>query len=70
MLKNQKQNVTKSDKITNNDLQNSSQKNNDTETRTPLKTTGKLRCPGRVSSSCSTSDIRHVPVTNPSIFLL
>jgi hypothetical protein len=35
-------------------------------TRTPLKTGGELRCTGRVSSSCSTSDTRRVNlVTNP-----
>ena len=37
-------------------------------TRTPLKTGGKLRCFGRVSSSCSTSGTRRVNlVTNPLI---
>jgi hypothetical protein len=37
-------------------------------TRTPLKTEGELRCSGRVSSSCSTSDTRHVNlVKNPVI---
>ena len=37
-------------------------------TRTPLKTAGELRCSGRVSSSCSTSDTRRVNlVTNPVI---
>jgi hypothetical protein len=30
----------------------------DRVTRTPLKTGGELRCSGRVSSSCSTSDTR------------
>jgi hypothetical protein len=35
-------------------------------TRTPLKTGGELRCSGRVSSSCSTSDTRRVNlVTHP-----
>ena len=38
------------------------------ETRTPLKTWGELRCSGRVSSSCSTSDTRRVNLeTNPVI---
>jgi hypothetical protein len=32
-----------------------SHKTKDRVTRTPLKTGGKLRCSGRVSSSCSTS---------------
>jgi len=37
-------------------------------TRTPLKTVDELRCSGRVSSSCSTSDARRVNlVTNPVI---
>ena len=41
-------------------LQNTTQKNNDRATRTPLKIGGELRWPGRVSSSCSTSDTRRV----------
>jgi hypothetical protein len=37
-------------------------------TWTPLKPVGKLRCSGRVSSSCTTSGTRHVNlVTNPVI---
>jgi len=40
----------------------------DRVTRTPLKTGGEPRSSGRVSSSCSTSDIHHVNlVTNPVI---
>jgi hypothetical protein len=40
----------------------------DRVTRTPLKTGGKLRYCGRVSSSCSTSDARRVNLaTNPVI---
>ena len=43
-------------------------KTNDRVTRTPLKTGGQLRCSGRVSSSCSTSETRRVHlVTNPVI---
>ena len=43
-------------------------KTKDRVTRTPLKTGGELRCSGRVSSSCSTSDTRRVIlVTNPMI---
>jgi hypothetical protein len=43
-------------------------KTNDRVTRTPLKTGGELRCSGRVSSPCSTSDTRRVNlVTNPVI---
>jgi hypothetical protein len=43
-------------------------KTKDRVTRTPLKTGCDLRCSGRVSSSCSTSDTRHVNlVTNPMI---
>ena len=43
-------------------------KTKDRVTRIPLKTGGKLRCSGRVSSSCSTSGTRRVnPSTNPVI---
>jgi hypothetical protein len=45
-------------------------KTKDRVTRTPLKTGGELKCSGRVSSSCSTSDARHgcVPfVVNTSL---
>jgi len=43
-------------------------KTKDRVTRNPLKTEGELRCFGRVSSSCSTSDIRRVNlVANPVI---
>jgi hypothetical protein len=35
-------------------------KTKDRVTRTPLKNRGELRCSGRVSSSCSTSDTRRV----------
>jgi hypothetical protein len=43
-------------------------KTKDRVTRTPLKTWGELRYSGRVSCSCSTSDIRRVNlVTNPVI---
>ena len=46
-------------------------KTKDGVTRTSLKTGGELRCSERVSSSCSTSDTRHVNlVTNPVITLL
>jgi len=49
-------------KMTNNDLQNTTQK---TKYRATLNTGGKLRCSGRVGSSCSTSDTRRVTlVTN------
>ena len=56
-------------KRTNNDLQNTTLKNKDRVTKTPLKTTGgELMCPGRVSSFCSTSGIRRVTlVKNPVI---
>ena len=43
-----------------NDLQNTTQKTKDRATRTQLKTGGELRCSGRVSSSCVTSDTRCV----------
>ena len=37
-------------------------------TRTPLKTGGELKCPGRVSSTCSTCGTRRIIlVTNPVI---
>jgi len=40
----------------------------DRVTRTPLKTGNELRCSGRVSSSCSTSDTRRINlVANPVI---
>jgi hypothetical protein len=39
---------------------NITHKTKDRVTRTPLKTGGELRCSGRVSSSCSTSDTRRV----------
>jgi hypothetical protein len=43
-------------------------KTKDRVTRTPLKTGGELRCSGRVSSSCSTSDTGRVNlVTKPVI---
>jgi hypothetical protein len=43
-------------------------KTKDRVTRTPLKTGGELRCSGRVSSSCSTSDTHRVNlVTKPVI---
>jgi hypothetical protein len=43
-------------------------KTKDRVKRTPLKTGGKLRCSGRVSSSCSTGGTRRVNlVTNPVI---
>ena len=43
-------------------------KTKDRVTRTSLKTGGELRCSGRVNSSCSTSDTRHVNlVTHPVI---
>ena len=42
-------------KMTNNNVQSTTQKNKDCVTRTPLKTGDVLRCSGRVSDSCSTS---------------
>ena len=47
----------KKGKRTNNDLQTNTQKTTDQVTRTTLKTGSKLRCSGRVSSSCSTPGI-------------
>jgi hypothetical protein len=58
----------KTDKRTNNDLQNTTQKTKNRATRTPLKTGGELLCSGRVSSFRSTSDTRRVTlVTKPMI---
>jgi hypothetical protein len=52
----------------NNDLQNITQKAKYRATRTPLKIGGELRCSGRVSSYCSTSDTSRVNlVKNPVI---
>jgi hypothetical protein len=49
-----------------NDLQDTTHKTKDGVTRTPLKRGGELKCSGRVSSSCSTSDTRRVNLgTNP-----
>jgi hypothetical protein len=42
-------------------------KTKDRVTRTPLKIGGELRCSGRVSSSCSTSDIRRVNLVTNSV---
>jgi hypothetical protein len=51
-----------------NNLQNTTQKNNDRATRTPLKPEENSGASGKVSSSCSTSDTRRVTlVTNPVI---
>ena len=50
----------KQDTRTNNDLQKLTHKAKDCVTRTPLKTGGKLRFSGMVSSSCSTSGSRCV----------
>ena len=52
----------KEDKRTKSDQQIITQKTKDWPTGTPLKTEGKLRCSGRVSSSCSTFDTRRVIV--------
>ena len=52
----------KKDKWTNNDLQNTTKKTKDRTPRTHLITGGECRCSGGVSSSFSTSDIRHVTV--------
>ena len=49
----------------NNDLQNTTHKTKDRVTRTPLSTGCEIRCSGRVSSSCSSSDTSRVTlVTN------
>ena len=48
----------KQDKMTNNDLQNTTQKTEDRSIGTPLKTMGEHKCFGRVSSSWSTCGTR------------
>jgi hypothetical protein len=48
--------------MTNNDLQNTTQETKDWVTLTPLKTGGECGSSGKVSSACSTCDIRHVTV--------
>ena len=56
----------KKDKITNNDLQNTTQKTRDRAKRIPQKTRDELMCSRRINSFCSTSDTCHVTlVTNP-----
>ena len=49
-------------KRTNNNLQYNTNKTKYRVTRTPLKSGSELRCSGRASSSCSTSDTRRVTV--------
>ena len=57
------------DKITNNNLQTTTQKTKDRATRMPPKNGGELVCSGRISSSCSTNDTRLATlVTNPMIY--
>ena len=54
-------------KRTNNDLQNTTQKTTDLETRAPLKP-GCAMCQGSASTTCSTSGtLRIALVTNPVI---
>jgi hypothetical protein len=60
---------TKKDNRTNSDLQNITHKTKDRVTRTPLKTGGKLRCSGRVSSSWSTSGTRRVNLVTNLVLL-
>jgi hypothetical protein len=49
--------------MTNNDIQNTTQKTKDRATNTnPTKTEDELLCLGRASSSCSTCDTRRVTV--------
>ena len=55
----------KRNRRTNNDLQNTTHKTKDRVTRTPLSTGCEIKCSGRVSSSCSSSDTSRVTlVTN------
>jgi hypothetical protein len=54
--------------MTNDDLQNTTQKTKDPATSTPLKTGGEFGCSGRASSSRSTSGTPRVTlVTNPQM---
>jgi hypothetical protein len=48
-------------------IYNHAYKTKDRVTRTPLKTWGELRCSGRVSSSCSTTDTRRVNLVTNSV---
>ena len=58
----------KTDKRTNNYLQNTTQKIKNREKRTPQKTGDEFRCSGKLGSSCYTSDTCRVTlVTNPVI---
>ena len=51
--------------MTNNDLQNITQKTNDRVTRIPLQTEGELWCSGGMDSSCFRSGIHRISlVTN------
>jgi len=54
MKESQQNGKNKKDNMTNNDLQNTTQKTKDPATRAR----GGLRCSGKVSSSCLTSDTR------------
>ena len=45
-----------------NDLQNTTHKTKDRATRTPHKSRDGLKCSGRVSISCSTSNTRQLPL--------
>jgi hypothetical protein len=59
----------KKNKSVNNDLQNATQKTKDWATRTLLKITSELRCPGRVSGSCSISDTRRVTLVTSLVII-
>ena len=60
--------VKRRDKRTNNNLQKITQKTKDRAARIPSKFWRKIRCSGRVISSCSTCDSRSVTfVKNPVI---
>jgi len=62
----------KNDKMTNSDLQNITQEIKDRAARTPLKTGGELRCPGRVCSSTQTisQEILKLRTTTEWVFVL
>ena len=57
----------KTDKKTNNDLHNTTQKTRDWVKRIPINLEVLFRCSGRVCSSCSTSGTRRVTLVTNSI---
>jgi hypothetical protein len=54
---------------TNNDLQNTTQNTKDRAKRALLEIEGKLICPGRVNSSCPTSDTRRITLVTNAVII-